>query len=1159
MNKTESSKQNSHSEVFSKLTYKTEDTVSKLKLPDPVELKDLNPQILKFLMKNKKHRQVFEKNLSDVYGVAIWPSSLEDCVIIKCTVKVEEKNASLLLKDWSIKVVDKVKNFTAGIEVAKFNLILIAWPKVLKELRASRVENPEDVMVFFEQDQYSIILTGSRGTMETLKKRVLDIIDMVIAQIKHEEQRITETKQMQTCAIILLMESNFKQEIKKLYPGLQFDLNLKEKNAIFVGQADIVQKAVVQMHGKLQSFVSRSMQMSKPARDLLFVKEITDYIKQKMKSQKIIGVWDLAVKNEIQMFAWDERDVQKAIQIVSNCLLEKEIILDDVMAQNVKGQPWLQLVQRIQEKHKQKVAIETSMKSILIAARDDIFINVSNEINGYLEKHVKELVLELGLVKMKYIKRYKMEDIKALEKKFESLNVKLFIIDYGDQQGIKIKGTMDGCNALETALTDINVITKEHAMVSKDGLKELFQSSRGREELRLIEGRWKCLIELKNSGTSVSIQAEDASDGCSSGSEYDADEFNEPTDWQLSSDICGTSIDACGIKVSFLEGELAKQRVDVIVNSTNQKLDLSIGAVSKAILKYGGDNIQKECLQQYPNGINPGKIVVTSGGNLSSKKVYHGYLKAYDHGKSKSLKLMRTFVKNCLKEADKSGFHSMAFPYIGTGKLGFPADKVGKLLVQCIEKFGKKTPKTSLKEIALVVFPSDTKNIKAEDTAKPHVVHEDSTAEDTAKPHVVHEDSTAEDTAKPHVVHEDSTAEDTAKPHVVHEDSTAEDTSKPQVHISSYPENTSCMFMKTVRLNDTIEPYFTEGSLAEDTFKPPICDGSETEKTTKPQHNGIYKCTLYDSVVLEIIQGDITKEMTDVIVNSVLPDFSLNQGNVSKAILKAGGISIQQECLGKVQDFEKDGFVVTKAGNLPCKMIIHIAVQNKRKEWENIIRPVLRHADRLRLNSISFPALGTGGKVLSPKKIAKAIYSACTDFAKSQPVCLKKIRVVLFKTKMLTEFVQTIGYCRSSQEETTLSEHPVDRTKVMEKSDPISLIFSISTDSESNFKAAVEDIEGFVKNELTEKEIYSPREIIAKLVDKQVTEMKGMGQGQAMVSVSRKKGVIKVSGTQREVLDTYENIMKYLRNIERGKIKKEYEKVKEQICFIAILSRNFMR
>ena len=47
---------------------------------------------------------------------------------------------------------------------------------------------------------------------------------------------------------------------------------------------------------------------------------------------------------------------------------------------------------------------------------------------------------------------------------------------------------------------------------------------------------------------------------------------------------------------------------------------------------------------------------------------------------------------------------------------------------------------------------------------------------------------------------------------------------------------------------------------------------------------------------VEIVQGDITKEKTDGIVNSVLKEMVLSYGIVSKAILAAAGSIIQLEC-----------------------------------------------------------------------------------------------------------------------------------------------------------------------------------------------------------------------------------------------------------------------
>jgi O-acetyl-ADP-ribose deacetylase (regulator of RNase III) len=50
----------------------------------------------------------------------------------------------------------------------------------------------------------------------------------------------------------------------------------------------------------------------------------------------------------------------------------------------------------------------------------------------------------------------------------------------------------------------------------------------------------------------------------------------------------------------------------------------------------GGDSIQQECQSKYPDGINPGEIAVTGGGNLGCKIVCHGALPAWDKkGQSK--------------------------------------------------------------------------------------------------------------------------------------------------------------------------------------------------------------------------------------------------------------------------------------------------------------------------------------------------------------------------------------------------------------------------------------------------------------------------------------------------------------------------------------------
>lgn len=71
-------------------------------------------------------------------------------------------------------------------------------------------------------------------------------------------------------------------------------------------------------------------------------------------------------------------------------------------------------------------------------------------------------------------------------------------------------------------------------------------------------------------------------------------------------------------------------QVDVIVNNTGTDLKLRNGALAQSLLQVAGDELQNACDSQYPNGVQPGHIAVTSGYKLKCRKVYHGALPQWD-------------------------------------------------------------------------------------------------------------------------------------------------------------------------------------------------------------------------------------------------------------------------------------------------------------------------------------------------------------------------------------------------------------------------------------------------------------------------------------------------------------------------------------------------
>jgi len=120
---------------------------------------------------------------------------------------------------------------------------------------------------------------------------------------------------------------------------------------------------------------------------------------------------------------------------------------------------------------------------------------------------------------------------------------------------------------------------------------------------------------------------------------------------------------------------------------------------------------------------------------------------------------------------------------------------------------------------------------------------------------------------------------------------------------------------------------------------------------------------------LELIQGDITRETTDAIVNAANSEL-LPGGGVCGAIHRAGGPEIAEECrkLRAERGSVSTGHAVpTRGGRLPARYVVHTVGpvwsgggSGEPEALASAYRESIRIADELGLTSIAFPAISTG-------------------------------------------------------------------------------------------------------------------------------------------------------------------------------------------------------
>lgn len=154
--------------------------------------------------------------------------------------------------------------------------------------------------------------------------------------------------------------------------------------------------------------------------------------------------------------------------------------------------------------------------------------------------------------------------------------------------------------------------------------------------------------------------------------------------------------------------------------------------------------------------------------------------------------------------------------------------------------------------------------------------------------------------------------------------------------------------------------------------------------------------------VIEVVQGDITKEKVDAIVNAANKSL-LGGGGVDGAIHRAGGPAILEECI-KLGGCETGDAKITTGGRLPAKYVIHtvgpIYRDGKHGEPE-LLRSCyvrsLRVAVENGVKTIAFPAISCGVYGYPISEASKIATGIVKEFLESNPDCgITLVRFVMF-------------------------------------------------------------------------------------------------------------------------------------------------------------------
>ena len=139
--------------------------------------------------------------------------------------------------------------------------------------------------------------------------------------------------------------------------------------------------------------------------------------------------------------------------------------------------------------------------------------------------------------------------------------------------------------------------------------------------------------------------------------------------------------------VYTVKGNIAKLKIDVIVNAANRQL-LAGAGVCAAIFEEAGDGLQEACDDLAP--IKVGEAVITDAFQCRASYIAHAVGPRYREDVENSEKLLYNAYMNALKKADLVEARTIAFPSISSGIFGYPVREGGKVALRAIRDYKPK-------------------------------------------------------------------------------------------------------------------------------------------------------------------------------------------------------------------------------------------------------------------------------------------------------------------------------------------------------------------------------------------------------------------------------------------------------------------------------------
>jgi O-acetyl-ADP-ribose deacetylase (regulator of RNase III) len=169
---------------------------------------------------------------------------------------------------------------------------------------------------------------------------------------------------------------------------------------------------------------------------------------------------------------------------------------------------------------------------------------------------------------------------------------------------------------------------------------------------------------------------------------------------------------------------------------------------------------------------------------------------------------------------------------------------------------------------------------------------------------------------------------------------------------------------------------------------------------------------------LGLVQGDITRQETDAIVNAANSSL-MGGGGVDGAIHRAGGPAILNECrqiIARIGRLPTGKAVITTGGNLKARYVIHTVGpvwhggnKGEAELLASAYSESLKLTAEQNLKSVSFPSISTGVYSYPVAEAARIALDTVIAFLRDESTSLNEVVFVLYDANTYQTYLRQLN------------------------------------------------------------------------------------------------------------------------------------------------------